>query len=91
MATTSNSNNNDVETGFRALFFMTPTHILLFWLLFLPLGPLTSLMDTYYNVIERLIVAEDDNPPVGTTSMTAIVIVVRHTDGVVKITRKHTH
>jgi hypothetical protein len=33
-------------------------------------------MDTYYNVIERLIVAEDDNPPVGTTGMKAIVVLV---------------
>jgi hypothetical protein len=82
---TGSSNNNDVGAGYFTLFLMKTTHILLFRLFFLPLDPLTSYMDTYYNVIEWLIVAEDDNPPVGTTGMTTIVVMVRRTDGSVLI------
>jgi hypothetical protein len=33
-------------------------------------------MDSYDNIIQWLIVEVNDNPPLGTTSMTAIVIVV---------------
>jgi hypothetical protein len=40
-------------------------------------------MDTYYNVVEWLIVAEDNNPPIGATGMTAIVVLVLRTDVVV--------
>jgi hypothetical protein len=40
-------------------------------------------MDRKYIDIEWLIVAEDDNPPIGATGMTAIVVVVRRTDGAI--------
>jgi hypothetical protein len=40
-------------------------------------------MDTYYNVFEWLIVAEDDNPPIGATGMTAIVVLALWTDVIV--------
>jgi phage terminase large subunit-like protein len=64
-----------------------------FLIVFLLFNPITSSMGSYNNTIERLIVAANNNPPVGTTGMTAIVVVGRKTDGtvVVKITRKRTH
>jgi hypothetical protein len=41
-----------------------------------PLNPLTSSMGTYHNVTEWLIVAVNDNPPVGTSDMTTIAVMV---------------
>jgi hypothetical protein len=38
-------------------------------------------MGSYDNFIQWLIVEVNDNPPLGTTGMTAIVILVRRTDG----------
>jgi phage terminase large subunit-like protein len=61
-----------------------------FLIVFFSFNPITSSMGSYNNTIERLIVAANNNPPVGTTSMTAIVVVGRQTDGT-EITRKHTH
>jgi hypothetical protein len=50
-------------------------------------------MDSYDNVIQWLIVEVNDNPPLGTADMAAIVIMVRRTDSdlVVKNDGKRTH
>jgi hypothetical protein len=38
-------------------------------------------MGSYNNIIQWLIAEVNNNPPLGTTGMTAIVIMVRWTDG----------
>jgi hypothetical protein len=47
---------------------------------FFPIDPIILSMVSYYNIIERLIVAADDNPPIGTTGTTAIVVMMKLTD-----------
>jgi hypothetical protein len=59
----------------RLIFDQDDSHFA-FLIVFLPFNPITSLMGSYHNTIQRLIVAEDSNPPVGTTGMTAIFVMV---------------
>jgi hypothetical protein len=78
---TSISINNFIEVWFRVWFLTKTTHILPFWLLFLPLDPFTSSMGSYDNILQWLIVEVNYNPSLGTTSTTAIVVIVWRTDG----------